>query len=98
MAKIHRVTENYYAFHCPGCGYAHAVTVNSHTNSQGASWSWNGSMDKPTFIPSINCNADDPQHRCHSFVGDGKIQFLSDCFHKLRGQTVEIPEWDEEEM
>lgn len=33
---------------------------------------------------------------CHSFVTDGKIQFLSDCTHELAGQTVEIPDWDAE--
>jgi hypothetical protein len=32
---------------------------------------------------------------CHSFVTDGKIQFLSDCSHKLAGQTVDIPDWDD---
>ncbi len=31
---------------------------------------------------------------CHSFVRDGKIQFLSDCTHELAGQTVELPEVD----
>lgn len=31
--------------------------------------------------------------RCHSFVTDGKTQFLSDCTHKLAGQTVEISDW-----
>lgn len=31
-------------------------------------------------------------YRCHSFVKDGKIQFLSDCSHSLAGQTVELPE------
>lgn len=30
---------------------------------------------------------------CHSFVVDGKIQFLGDCTHALAGQTVELPEW-----
>jgi hypothetical protein len=30
---------------------------------------------------------------CHSFVTDGKWQFLGDCEHELKGQTVEIPEW-----
>jgi Family of unknown function (DUF6527) len=25
---------------------------------------------------------------CHSFITDGKIQFLPDCTHELRGQTV----------
>lgn len=33
---------------------------------------------------------------CHSFVTDGKIQFLSDSTHELAGQTVEIPDWDAE--
>lgn len=32
---------------------------------------------------------------CHSFVTDGKIQFLSDCTHALAGQTVELPEMDD---
>ena len=35
---------------------------------------------------------------CHSFVTDGKIQFLSDCTHALAGQTVEIPDTLEEEF
>jgi hypothetical protein len=30
--------------------------------------------------------------RCHSFVTDGKIQFLSDSTHSLAGQTVDLPE------
>lgn len=32
--------------------------------------------------------------RCHSHVKDGKIQFLSDCTHALKGTTVELPDWD----
>jgi len=31
---------------------------------------------------------------CHSFVTDGKIQFLADCTHALAGQTVPLPDWD----
>jgi hypothetical protein len=27
---------------------------------------------------------------CHSFVTDGKIQYLSDCTHKYAGQTLEL--------
>lgn len=26
--------------------------------------------------------------RCHSFVTDGKIEFLSDCTHEFAGQTL----------
>ena len=29
---------------------------------------------------------------CHSFITDGRIQFLGDCTHELKGQTVELPE------
>jgi hypothetical protein len=31
---------------------------------------------------------------CHSFVTDGKIQFLGDCTHSLAGQTVDLPDFD----
>jgi len=30
---------------------------------------------------------------CHSFVTDGRIQFLSDCTHALAGQTVDLPDF-----
>lgn len=29
---------------------------------------------------------------CHSFVRDGKIQFLNDCTHSLVGKTVDLPD------
>lgn len=28
--------------------------------------------------------------RCHSFVRAGRIEFLGDCTHALKGQTVEL--------
>jgi hypothetical protein len=31
-------------------------------------------------------------YRCHSFITDGRIAFLSDCTHALAGQTVDLPE------
>lgn len=33
---------------------------------------------------------------CHSFVTDGQIQFLPDCTHDLAGQTVPLPDWEEQ--
>lgn len=30
---------------------------------------------------------------CHSFVRDGKIQYLGDSTHALAGQTVPLPDW-----
>jgi hypothetical protein len=89
--KIHEMGEGptggrNYVFHCPGCQYGHSFEV--------PRWNWNGSFDKPTFTPSLLCNQHDAGSRCHSFVTDGMIQFLSDCWHPLAGQTVEIPDWD----
>jgi hypothetical protein len=31
--------------------------------------------------------------RCHVFITNGQIQFLDDCTHALKGQTVPIPAW-----
>lgn len=63
-------------------------------------WGFNGDLERPTFTPSILSRWKEPQgeglppkqHVCHSFVTDGRIQFLSDCTHALAGQTVELPE------
>lgn len=35
----------------------------------------------------------DQRDVCHSFVKDGRIQFLGDCTHALAGQTVDLPAW-----
>lgn len=32
---------------------------------------------------------------CHSFVNDGRMQYLNDCTHFLAGQTVELFDEDE---
>ncbi len=50
------------------------------------------------FNPSLLCDKDTPERRCHSFVKDGKIQYLKDCWHKLAGQTVDLPDFEEETM
>lgn len=75
-------------FFCLGCGYNHPYEV--------PRWNWNGSYTRPTFTPSLLCNASYPEHRCHLFVTDGKIQYCSDCHHKLAGQTVDMISLDED--
>jgi hypothetical protein len=79
-------------FHCPGCKYGHPFEIEC---PKGDGWTWNGSYDKPTFQPSLLISKDYPAQRCHSFVKDGKIQFLGDCFHELKNQTVDLPDWDD---
>lgn len=100
MSKLHELSPNYVAFHCPGCECGHGVPVNGTKGENGAGWSWNGSKESPTLNPSILVNGragfvNPTQPKCHSFVRDGKIMFLTDCSHKLAGQTVEIPEWED---
>jgi hypothetical protein len=79
-----------YHLYCPGCECEHAVYT-QFRNSLNAIWSWNGSMDRPTFNPSLLVKwTGSVNHVCHSFIRDGRIQFLNDCTHKLAGQTVEL--------
>lgn len=100
-----------FVFFCPGCKNGHGIWTTDR-NSQNATWSFNGNMEKPTFSPSILIKAPmwvppvttenyeqwkkEPWEQkqvetvCHSFVRDGMIQFLDDCSHELKGQTVPL--------
>jgi len=82
-----------YMFHCPGCGVSHIVHTEKR-NCMGAIWTFNGDMDKPTFSPSVVVKYENgPDNKpmvCHSFIRDGKFEYLSDCTHKLAGQTFEM--------
>jgi hypothetical protein len=84
--------QRIFVFHCPGCGFDHPYHVGGDA-AQRPQWTWNGSLTKPTFLPSLVCFKDDPARICHIYVKDGQIQFLMDCAHKLRGQTVPVPIW-----
>lgn len=77
-------------FWCPGCEEQHMVEVGG--TNPGPKWTWNGSLELPTFSPSILLSRNSKDQVCHSFVHDGRIQFLSDCGHALAGQTVDLPE------
>ncbi len=95
MAKLHSFgsgetgnqgVQELWSFHCPGCGYSHGYHV--------PRWTWNGSLDKPTFTPSLMVNASHSS-QCHLNITDGKIIFHGDCRHALAGQTVDIPDWED---
>lgn len=73
---------------CPGCQEAHALEVENATKG---CWTWNGSEEEPTFSPSLLVDWRGEDRRCHSFIREGKIQFLGDCTHSLKGQTVPLP-------
>ena len=92
------------AIRCPGCKWSdgspmdHYLNVKcppelkeSTYNAGRPHWEWNGSLDKPTFSPSLLVDAGQ-RFLCHSFIRDGRIEFLNDCTHELKGQTVDLPE------
>lgn len=91
-----------YEHYCPGCKGAHVIATDGK-NRSGAQWTFDGNVEKPTFSPSVNIRINTPdmgEHYqpdiqssvCHYFLRVGQIQFLGDCTHDLRGQTVAIPE------
>jgi hypothetical protein len=81
-------------FRCPGCHCAHGVD---------SRWTVTGGEEKPTIRASVLVHATEHVHdgklyshpRCHSFVTDGRIEFLTDSTHALAGQTVDLPSWEE---
>lgn len=91
MAKVYDIvgsdnkTVRQHVIFCPGCKCGHGFVVDR--------WTFNGDYEKPTFNPSMLVNQDNPARRCHSFVRDGNIQFLNDCFHELAGQTVPLEDY-----
>lgn len=79
-------------FFCPGCKQPHAIKKSNGTNG---GWDFNGDKIKPTFAPSVlvRYGSGPTDDRCHSFVRQGTIQFLTDCSHNLAGHTVPLPDW-----
>lgn len=93
--KVKTTSDGKKIFKCPGCNGFHSLPVSGGGHP---CWSFNGDHEKPTFSPSIltrhwSNGRINPPDICHSFVNEGKIQFLDDCTHSLRGEIVEIPDW-----
>lgn len=94
------------AFWCPGCrtehpyrvvapGFTEADVRATHPNG---CWAWNGSMEKPSFTPSLMCNPN-REDQCHLYVTDGKLLYCGDCHHDLRGQIMDmVPIPSDEEL
>ena len=69
------------------------VMINGMRRGTG-NWTWNGDTEKPTLRPSILTRGGDGDHRCHSWVNDGMVQFLHDCSHDLADRTLPLLEID----
>ena len=94
---------------CPGCDEAHRVTVNQQGSW---TWDGDVERPtiSPSILVSGTQRAEGesfhrPRHAgaiaggptvCHSFVRDGRWEFLTDSTHVLAGQVVDVvslPEW-----
>ena len=85
---------------CPACDTLTALpipgedgTLPQHGRDH---WEWDGDLERPTLTPSILQHQTEVSPLCHSFLRDGRWQFLGDCTHHLAGQTVDmvpLPDW-----
>lgn len=83
-----------YMIYCPGCKQGHHFNLKEkNPNGVGgfqAVWKFDGNLESPTFSPSLLCQG---IIRCHIFVEQGKIRFLDDCSHELRGKIIDLEPW-----
>lgn len=84
---------------CPACDIAKGIPVPGEDGQlpvEGPHWEWDGNLERPTLSPSILQRQSGKIPLCHSFLRDGRWQFLGDCTHALAGQTVDmvpVPDW-----
>ncbi len=100
--KISKVLNREFThlFFCPGCKLTHGF--NAGEGSPKPVWQFNNDFEKPTLKPShktwwsgkVNGKWEKEANVCHSYIKDGMIQFLSDCTHELKNQTVALPDID----
>lgn len=79
---------------CPACNEIHRYAVGEPFNN-GAKWKYDEKHESPTLTPSMNIvvGPDDDGRRfiCHYWIKAGRIEYLQDCTHALRGLTVPLP-------
>ena len=84
-----------YLFFCPGCKNFHSIRIRNYDYvPDGPIWQFDGDMNNPTVSPPLLVyEVGNHTPRCHSFIRQGNIEFLADCTHNLKGQTVRLPDW-----
>lgn len=98
-----RQAHNALTFTCPGCGDNHTVNTDRwHWNGSLDRPTLDPSLLVRTghytssWKPGDSCwcgkGYEFSCYRCHSFVKDGRIEFLSDCSHALAGKTGDLSE------
>ena len=110
-SKLRNAEGGMVLFRCPGCGMPHQVRVDpAFGPAWGFNGNGDAPTFTPSVLVRGTATITDDHHAiimagrrveptpfvCHSFVTDGRIQFLGDCTHALAGQTVDLPDWQVE--
>lgn len=80
---------------CPGCDSHHVLSQRGYPLPEHAQGSWElrGDQIAPTLTPSV-MSTSSPQrgalYVCHHWVKGGKIEYLPDSTHALKGQTIDM--------
>lgn len=74
-------------------GHLVIPVIQHGTRRETPCWTWNGNIESPTLKPSVLSKMGrDGSVVCHSWINDGKVQFLADCTHEFKGQTLDLLE------
>lgn len=107
-AKLRTLEGGRIAFWCPGCNESHHIVRGRWTfneNAKEPTFSPSILVKQGHFVDGdkTECwctyNREHPGETtfrcllCHSFVREGRIQFLDDSSHALAGQTVDLPDF-----
>ena len=102
-SKGEAATNGEVAFECPGCKHDHVIPTKG-ANAWGFNGNADSPTFTPSLLVRGTHYLTDEDHKrimagekfepiplvCHSFITDGKIQFLGDCTHELKNQTVDL--------
>lgn len=108
--KASRAEGGLVLFHCPGCKCCHGPRVEVSGSGPIWGWneSLDSPTFTPSILVRGTVPITDEEAGrimrgekvepkpfiCHSYVTDGKIQFLPDSTHEFAGKTVDLPDWD----
>jgi len=107
LGKLRTLEGSRLAFWCPGCQRVHQVAVGRWLFSGDFDAP---SFSPSVLVTGKQPLTEEQYHRvlegevfplkdtvCHSFVRSGRIEFLADCTHELRGTTVDLPDFPAEQ-
>jgi hypothetical protein len=103
--KLRTLSDGKVAFYCKGCKCYHAISIEEDKhptwsfNGDYEKPTFNPSILVQYRYPKgytnenpapVGYDGEFVDNICHSFIVDGKIQYLSDCTHQFAGITLEL--------